>query len=398
MRKFAPVIKIKELVFFLLCFIAAMGLLMPEGIGHIAPSLIQVYRVLQILALGIACVGAIFVYFKLNLVCWLIIIYYAALYGITFLIRRTLPSVWEPIIVVSLSVILSVGYRKSPNPTLSAFRITFEILTYAQFLTQLAYPNGMFVNEGYAQNWLLGFKNLPIRILLPGLCIALIDCYRRKGRILTIRMILHALVFTNIIILSDSATSLVGMGCFYILLIVFYKRQFPKWLNIVTVMLATILIFVLIYFANIQYRFEFLLVGLLGKSLDFTGRTTVWRHAMQSFFQNPFLGIGLYDSYKTILGAYNHAHQYWLQIALQSGIVGLILHSSIFVSANSSLKRTGAKFESRIIAITCFCLLIMGIDEKLATAYMFLPILALLGEMGRQQKRQASIHPQSVKI
>ena len=163
-------------------------------------------------------------------------------------------------------------------------------------------------------------------------------------------------------------------------------------------MLATILIFVLIYFANIQYRFEFLLVGLLGKSLDFTGRTTVWRHAMQSFFQNPFLGIGLYDSYKTILGAYNHAHQYWLQIALQSGIVGLILHSSIFVSANSSLKRTGAKFESRIIAITCFCLLIMGIDEKLATAYMFLPILALLGEMGRQQKRQASIQPQAVKI
>lgn len=385
MRKLLPTLKIKDGIVALLCFLAAVGLLMPEGIGRIAPSLIPIYRFLQITAFGIACLGAIHVCFRLNLVCWLIIVYYGLTYVLTFFIRNTLPSVWEPIIVISLSVIVSVGYRKASDTTLGTFRFFFEILTYFQFLTQLIYPDGMFINEGYTQNWILGFKNVPIRILLPGICIAMVDCYRRKGTILTPRLILQVLAFTNIIILSNSATSLVGMGCFYILLVVFYKRKFPKWLDIVTVVLGTMLIFILIYFANIQYRFEYLLVGLLGKSLDFTGRTNVWRHAIEIITRNPLLGIGLYDSYKSILGSYNHAHQYWLQILLQSGIVGLISHFSIFFAANSSLKRTEDRFESRIIAITCFCLLIMGIDEKLDSAYMFLPILALLCEMGRKR-------------
>jgi exopolysaccharide production protein ExoQ len=87
---------------------------------------------------------------------------------------------------------------------------------------------------------------------------------------------------------------------------------------------------------------------LFGRSTDFSGRTLVWRFAIEFFQRNPLLGYGYASFWNGPAGLLfvnyahfpvPHAHNGALQLLLDAGIIGLALFGAVLASALRGLER-----------------------------------------------------------
>ena len=85
------------------------------------------------------------------------------------------------------------------------------------------------------------------------------------------------------------------------------------------------------------------LLGLFGKSDDLTGRLTIWQTVAETAAQRPWFGWGFSSPWVPWVEPFNdlvvrrgvlqlHAHNAWLDVWLQLGIVGLVLFSALILS------------------------------------------------------------------
>jgi putative inorganic carbon (HCO3(-)) transporter len=83
-----------------------------------------------------------------------------------------------------------------------------------------------------------------------------------------------------------------------------------------------------------------------------TSREEVWSRAMDAIGDFPLTGLGyngfrriLPELYPTLLNPYNeevaHAHNHWLQAALDVGLPGLIAYLALWLGAGAALLRAG---------------------------------------------------------
>jgi exopolysaccharide production protein ExoQ len=140
------------------------------------------------------------------------------------------------------------------------------------------------------------------------------------------------------------------------------KRSNPGWGIIglmLTVIAATLVALVILDYED--------LLKLVGKSATLTGRTGVWRVVIESIRQRPLLGFGYAfwgepsvsrsNIWLELGWATPHAHNNWLDIALQLGIVGLAIAASFWlISMGRAIflglftGETGAVFMALILA------------------------------------------------
>jgi exopolysaccharide production protein ExoQ len=92
-----------------------------------------------------------------------------------------------------------------------------------------------------------------------------------------------------------------------------------------------------LYLASTNLEF---LTGILGRNTTLTGRTDIWHMALASFLKSPFLGYG-YSAFwnvspeglkinSVLHWAVPHAHNGFLDLALQLGLVGLCLYLAYY--------------------------------------------------------------------
>lgn len=390
LRKFKILVTWMDLYF----FFAVASLLMPIGLGNILPSITSLYRIFQLGYLLSAIIIAFLVNKRLSPVTWIIIVYYLSSCCISKFYLGNDISYWESIIVISLSIICSFGYRNYRKIFLRSFVLYFEIMAIIQIVLQLIFPNGMYENEGYFQNWILGYKNIPVRFLLPGACLELLlftDRYEKEHSFSSIvRVAAYLVAFSYIVLTTESATSIVGLLAFWGILCFsfFFNRNFPKIVNFLNIAIISMICFLLIYFANIQHYFEYFIIIVLGKSTNFTGRTRVWDICFNLLDKmNLLFGVGMQKSLKTILHGFNHAHQYWLNIFITSGIIGFGFHVLIYAVATYQVRDFTETKSIKIIITTMIAFMIMGIDESLVYGYMILPLLVIASEYNKQNNR-----------
>ena len=131
---------------------------------------------------------------------------------------------------------------------------------------------------------------------------------------------------------STAAASLVLIGCIALLGSVLRRLRSDRQ-RIVVFSFAGILVVV----AGMALLFDVgLLAGAFGRDVTFTGRTTIWRAAARSIGQRPLTGHGfggVWDelgptstSVMRAVGArVYHAHNGFLDVTLQTGVIGLVL-------------------------------------------------------------------------
>lgn len=100
---------------------------------------------------------------------------------------------------------------------------------------------------------------------------------------------------------------------------------------------AVILSLIVLTIFGLQIILNVVVVGLLGRDLSFTGRDVIWRELIAIGKQHPILGSGFGSFWiQPILGV-NQAHNGYLNIFLQLGILGLTLTGFYIIDAFGKL-------------------------------------------------------------
>jgi exopolysaccharide production protein ExoQ len=145
-------------------------------------------------------------------------------------------------------------------------------------------------------------------------------------------------VSAGLIFLCRSKTALVVFVAMLILLRIFRLRRWgPRALiaGIVGVLLVSALLSVAVDLDS--------MAGMLGRDSTLTGRTNIWAMALESIAERPVLGYGYNafwnvapeaDRISTILHwKVPHAHNGFIDLTLQLGVVGLALYLAIYFVA-----------------------------------------------------------------
>ncbi len=128
-----------------------------------------------------------------------------------------------------------------------------------------------------------------------------------------------------------------------------------------------------------------------GQEETLSGRTIIWEMTLREIAKAPFLGFGFGTYQDYFASFYNnwspgHAHNLWLQVTFESGLVGAVLYTFLLLA----LMQRGLRFQrdtglvSYTLCLTIFCLLggvtSVFLGEKLSTLYGLLLLLAVQEE------------------
>lgn len=162
----------------------------------------------------------------------------------------------------------------------------------------------------------------------------------------SVLIILSLIAVTN----AQSATAIVsmlivGLGPFLLKINFVYFGQKLGWQLVAFVMLALTALVVPAYLLN--QELIGLLTGTLGRSQDFTGRTDIWAAGIDALIQRPILGWS-FDNHAEVIKSttmvFNTYHNGYIALALQGGLLALILLAIVIVKYFLTLPRSSVDF------------------------------------------------------
>jgi O-antigen ligase len=282
--------------------------------------------------------------------------------------------------VIAVCLVFDYEIRHDSKMFLSVTEFFFSVIIYINFLTILLYPQGMYIgSNGYYSNWFLGFKNIFILYMLPAMLFSYLNSYSKNK--ISVNTILLSLIIIISIILTNSATGIVGVLVFFATLILSKVIKSTKILNIKVFSYIYIASFLAIVILRLQNLFSFFIVDVLHKDITFTGRTYIWDYVYQFISQKKLLGYGVENSLtrlnKTSYLKSYHAHNQILEIIYKSGFIGLISFILLaYVSLKQLFKHKQTK-QALIISITIFSYFVISLTEAYDYEYiMFIFVIA----------------------
>lgn len=271
-----------------------------------------------------------------------------------------------------------------------------SILLYAlivvNFMTILLYPNGFFKPEVF----LLGYDNATIVTMLLGSMFIIFtsNFFYQKARFWAI--IPFALTLISYYI-RWSVGAMIGCIILLFYFLIFYRKpKFTKYLNIRTFYWGAFILFLLIVVFGIQNSFSFIIEDIFHKNVNLTGRTTIWQDCFEQILHHPILGIGMmnYETRFSMLGIY-HAHCTFLNVILESGLVGLF---SYFYLWHLIIKALLLNKETRMVNLLSFSFLsylimtLVDVIDNAEVLFVFYNLAYfssyILRQMGPQTKKK----------
>lgn len=320
---------------------------------------------------------------KLGKISYLSILYIVLIYLGSFFYFHNEVNFSELVSIIALILFLPYEFTRHNKELLFTAMLFFAFFSFWELILQIEHP---YTNSEDTELWLFRTKNVVVRFVLPGAAFAIMYSYIYQRKFFSVLSLSCTTLSFITILTSLSSTGIIGG--FVFLAFAFYvkrKKKFSVYYSIMPILIATILFFLLIYYFNILDHFAFLIEDVLHKRTDLTDRTFVWETVLLLIMQNPILGIGL-QNMGDVFG-YSHAHQYWLQSMLTSGIVGTIFLLLIYFISDVNIRKYRTdKIAGLLIAVVA-SFLIMGIDESLTGTPMLIPLINLAGLYKGYEKR-----------
>lgn len=162
------------------------------------------------------------------------------------------------------------------------------------------------------------------------------------SRRLNFKRALYAAVVLFLILMSQSRTAWIAAVLYPLFMLTLYlaKRVESRLALLVVVgVVTTVGVSSAVIIPNLAE-----ILGLFGRDLTLTGRTEVWKLVVQAIAEHPILGYGFSAFWQGLTGesgkiiltlgwAFGYAHDGYLEVLLQVGIVGLIVVLCILFNA-----------------------------------------------------------------
>lgn len=246
--------------------------------------------------------------------------------------------------LLSSALIVTTLNKDEVAPFLVALVGIVLFLVVAELVLRAIIPSGIYTYDGSAR-WILENGSLQSRWCFILVFASCAFDYMRMTKLGALSLV-SVLASTILIIQLSSATSLVA----YVIEVVIILFAGKKWLqgilttrkvNVIILTLTLTIVFLRV-FDSLPYE---AIATFLGKDLmyssgaTFTGRTYIWDSVINSIAQSPLFGYGYQQFVASDLiqfysqTNFSSAHNLWLQIAFQGGLVGLSCHFLSYCSA-----------------------------------------------------------------
>lgn len=265
------------------------------------------------------------------------------------------------------------------NSSKKYFSVVFEIyfvLILINFIVLLLFPKGIAVNDYYSANTynFLGIDNaLAVFVSLPLMSVACIYS-AFKNRKLTFTAFFMLVMISATMLITWSATGVVAWFVLIAYILVIYKSQLTKYLNSYLLFATFVSLQIMVVFLRLQEYFAFIIENILGKSIDFSGRTLIWDLSYLIILRSPIIGHGLQEGHGLIQvsGIFLYSHNAILEVLIQSGAIGLVLFIVPFLMAARRLYQYREHFLAGIVSVTLFSFMLTFLMEaQISSIWIF---------------------------
>ncbi|MBQ7339448.1 MAG: O-antigen ligase family protein [Clostridia bacterium] len=234
-------------------------------------------------------------------------------------------------------------------------------------------------------SFFIGGKNALNIFLLPAMFIMLLKGFEKKSKYTVIAIIGVVVSLITMFIASGATGKVVALASVVLLLLIIKIRP-AKWIFIGVIVAVYIL---LVSGILVETQIWQQIADKLGKNANLTYRTDVWESVRVMVAEKPLFGYGRVNeiSYVTDWGGtviLNEAHNFALEIALEGGIISVIIYLFMLFRGVAGLN---LKLLSHKIIFVAFCLvLINGLTESINNKFLVVVIFAIVCRFCNEEK------------
>ena len=298
--------------------------------------------------------------YKISSFIIIVFLFQFELYFSTFLNNGSYSSLFCQIILILVKVILVYIYIKIALKAMIIILFTFAIINTIDLLLT---PKLNIENQSF--NTFLGMDNRYVFFLLPLCTFSIVYSILQYNKLsifsyITIILSIFQLLYTW------SVSAMTSMIILLLFAAIFSKMNIFKKINLKTYLIIIVVLNILLVFFQVQYYFEDFVVNVLHKDLALSGRVYTWNLGIEKWKDNMLFGIGgrtvsfLQDIY---YGTNAHAHNLFLNILVNGGIVLLAILFILYFEIDKKLKICENKQISSILSFSIFLILFLSLTD-----------------------------------
>lgn len=335
-----------------------------------------------------ACLIILIFYLKRNRLSkfWLLCFFFQGALIVTSLMNDVYDSkiITNMLIAISLVMMTEMCVCSCFNEYINQLWRIDAVLVFVNFLLAIAFPKGLTFATLYKSTtnplFFLGIDNALASQLIPFTFLATLrwamnvkdkgQCQRNN-----LKLIGSYAVALGTLMIAGSATGIFVVSVFIILTIQFTFIKKSKIPYKLAVGLYITFFMVIIVIQSNNFIVD-LISGMLGRSATFTGRSLLWKMAIDEILKKPFLGYGYTTGNIKVWGGMYSSHNMFLEILLQGGLFSGVLFIAItWISIKRNVK--SPIWLSNSVFMAVFCILLKGLMEtSIPTFYYILITIA----------------------
>lgn len=294
-------------------------------------------RIPMVFVLGILYIYEIFKTKKIDVFLVIFNIYSLLLFLATVRSHADIvSSIWGRWIVTDAFIILFIlSMKRNQRLFLLSIYITLYLMILWDMRTTWV-PKELWGDE--YENVFFGNYNYKPIYYFPAIIIGYTNSiiYNDKKKWVKISFIILEACIIATSLYVGSATAIITFTSLIIYLNIFNKEKYFKLFNIYVYLVFDALFFVVIVLCGYTNSAIGNILALLNKAANFSNRVPIWNVTKEYIIKKPLIGYGVWttEARKILLNnvpASVHAHNFYLNTAFESGLLGTICKAGLLV-------------------------------------------------------------------
>lgn len=353
----------------------------PTGLKYI-PGLNMLYDGIQTWKLC-ACIIIWIIYLKRNRVSkfWLLCFSFQGVLITTSLINGVYDSkiITNMLIATSLVMMTELCVCSCFNEYINQLWRIDAALVFINFLLALVFPNGLKLATLYKNTtnplFFLGIDNALASQLIPFIFLATLKWamnVKNKRQRNNLKLVGAYVIALATLMIAGTATGMFVAAVFIIMSIQFTIIKKSKVHYKLAIGVYAFFFIIIIVLQSNNFVVDFI-SGMLGRSATFTGRSLLWKMAIDEIMEKPFLGYGYTAGNINVWGGMFSSHNMFLEIILQGGLFSFVLFIAITLFG---IKRNMKSpiWLSNTVFLAIFCMLLRGLMEASIPVFYYVTI------------------------
>lgn len=284
-------------------------------------------------------------------------------------------AIIDAVSIVAYTAILRLVLCYNSKGFIRLLSRLMEILMLINFITMVIAPGGLPADLYYNTVNFLYFMvtdNGSVLFLIFCILVFMLESMMNERRISGRTKFLIFLCMLTAL-LSKSATTILMVFFFVGAMALVFRRNMLK-IKHPGVLFTVYIVFTVYLLAMWENPvLEFILVELLNRSGDFTGRYVLWRAAIGMIKRHPLLGYGRQaQDYINTWGWHFSSHNYILEMMLQGGVLALIWFFALIWFVVKRLYRVQRDRMTSCLVLALFTVLTAALMEaNIHSVYIF---------------------------